>query len=133
VSYPLFTGGARAAGVDAAEARARAAGAQVEVVREQVALAADRARTAEAEARARAEALTVAVDRFEELVRVERLALDEGSGVQSDFLRAQAGLLGARAGLARARREVVEARVAWARAVGTLDVDWIDHRMEVRP
>lgn len=132
VSYPLFTGGNRRAATDAAGARARAARARVELVREEVALAADRARTDEEEARARVASLEAAVARYEELVRVERLALDEGSGVQSDFLRAVAALEQARAGLARARHDVLDARVAGARALGSLTVDWIEDFMEER-
>jgi outer membrane protein len=133
VSYALFTGGARSASVDRAQAEARAAAARVEVTREEVALVADRARTAEDEARARVLALEAAVASFEELVRVERLALDEGSGVQSDYLRGVAGLHRARAGLARARRDVLEARVLEARALGSLTLPWIEQRTEERP
>lgn len=132
VSYPLFTDGSRRAATDAAGARARAARAGVELVREEVALAADRARTDEEEARARVASLEAAVARYEELVRVERLALAEGSGVQSDFLRAVAALEQARAGLARARHDVLDARVAGARALGSLTVDWIEDFMEER-
>ncbi len=133
ISYPLFTGGARRSAVDAANARSRASEARIDIAREQVALAADAARTGEDEARARMTALEAAVDRYEELARVERLALDEGSGVQTDFLRAEAGLYQARAGLAEARRSVLLSRIAWARAVGTLDMNWIERLLEDQP
>jgi outer membrane protein TolC len=133
VRYPLFTGGARRASVDLATARARAAHARAETVREEVALAADRARTAEDEARARISALEAALTSYDELVRVERLALDEGSGVQSDYLSAVAGLNQARAGLARARRDVLAARVFRARALGRLTLDWIADLTEELP
>jgi outer membrane protein TolC len=103
------------------------------VVEEQVAREADAARTAETEARGRADALEAAVDRFAELARVERLALDEGAGTQSDWLRAEAGLFQARAGLADARFDVLRARIAWAQALGLLDLDWIASLTEVTP
>ncbi len=121
VSYPLFTGGARSSGVDASRAGVREARARVEEAREQAAMAVEAARAQEMEARARMLALEAAVTRFTELARVERLALDEGVGVQSDWLRAEAGLLRARAGVAQARHQLVAARIAWARAAGRLD------------
>lgn len=130
LSYPLFTGGARGSAVDANRADLREARARVEEVTEQAALAADAARAAEAEARSRADALAAAVERFAELARVERLALDEGVGLQSDWLRAEAGLFESRAGLAEARHRVLAARIAWARAVGRLDLDWITQLVE---
>ncbi|MDT8340588.1 MAG: TolC family protein [Longimicrobiales bacterium] len=131
LSYPLFTGGARRSAVDGSRASLREANARVAEASEEVTLAAARARTAEAEARARLAALTAAVDRFVELARVERLALDEGAGMQSDWLRAEAGLLRARAGLAEARHRVLSARIAWARATGRLTLEWIDQLLEV--
>lgn len=130
VSYPLFTGGSRSGGVDASRAAVREARARVEQAEEQAALAADAARAHEAEARARAEALESAVARFAELARVERLALDEGVGMQSDWLRAEAGLLQARAGLAEARHRVVSARIAWARATGRLEMGLLNELLE---
>lgn len=133
VRYPVFTGGVRAGAVQRARADAVRADAEARVIREEVARAADAARTAELEARSRVAALEAAVTRFAELARVERLALDEGAGTQSDWLRAEAGLFQARAGLADARYAVIRARVAWGRAVGRLDLDWIDSLMEVTP
>jgi outer membrane protein len=131
LSYPVFTGGARGSAVDASRAGLRQARARVEEATEEAALAAEAARAAETEARARAEALTSAVERFTELARVERLALDEGVGVQSDWLRAEAGLFEARAGLVEARHRVLAARIAWARATGRLDLAWVNRMLEV--
>ena len=74
-----------------------------------------------------------AVSRFAELARVERLALEEGVGMQSDWLRAEAGLFQARAGLAEARHRVLSARIAWARATGRLDLRGITELLEVAP
>jgi outer membrane protein TolC len=133
VRYPLFTGGARSGAAARASAEAERARAEARVVEENTARAADAARTAESEARGRATALEAAVDRFTELARVERLALDEGAGTQSDWLRAEAGLFQARAGLADARFDVLRARIAWARALGLLDLDWIASLTEVSP
>lgn len=130
LAYPLFTGGARAAEADRARAGVRAAEAEVRRVRRALELAVDAERSAEREAVARAASLSVAVARFEELARVEALALEEGVGVQRDFLRAQAGLLQARAGLAEARRAVVLARTRIARALGLLTPEWIDRTLE---
>lgn len=133
LSYPLFTGGGRGSAVDASRAAAREARARVRVAEEEVALAAASARAAEEEARARMAALEAAVTRYAELARVERLALDEGAGVQSDWLRAEAGLFQARAGLAQARHRVLSARIAWARATGRLSLDRIDQILEETP
>ena len=130
VEYPLFTGGSRSGAADRAEAEARVAEADLERIRRDLLLMVDAARSAETEARSRTAALSAAVDRFEELARVEALALDEGVGVQRDFLRAQAGLLEARTGLAEARRAAVRARVRLARAIGRLTPGWIDQSLE---
>lgn len=133
LSYPLFTGGARSSAVDASQAALRQARARVDEVTEQAALEAEAARAAEAEARSRTTALEAAVDRFTELARVERLALDEGAGTQSDWLRAEAGLFEARAGLAEARHRVLSARIARARATGGLDLETLLGILEVTP
>jgi outer membrane protein TolC len=130
VEYPLFTGGARSGAVDRAEAEAGAAEAEVARVRRDLLLAADAARSAEEEARARVDALSTAVTRFEELARVEELALEEGVGVQADFLRAQSGLSEARTGLAEARRAVVRARLRLVLSLGRLSPEWIDQNLE---
>jgi outer membrane protein TolC len=133
VSYPIFTGGARGGAADRAEAEAARARAEARWTEERTARAADAARTAEIEARGRTAALEAAVDRFSELARVERLALDEGAGTQSDWLRAEAGLFQARAGLADARFAVLRARIARAQALGQLDLDWFSTLMEDTP
>jgi outer membrane protein TolC len=130
VELPLFTGGARRAGAEASRAHLNAADANLDATRRQVHMAADRALAAEREAAARALALEEAVTQFEELARVEALALREGVGVQRDWLQAQAGLVRARAGLAEASRGVILARVRLARALGTLTLDRIDQDLE---
>jgi outer membrane protein len=131
VSWPLFTGGARSASVRRAEAELVAARRDLDAARLQVAQAVDAAETAVVEADARAEALDGAVTQWEEVARIEALALDAGSGVQADLLRAQAGLFQARAGYAQARYDAVLSRVRLARAEGTLDRSWMDDALEM--
>jgi len=131
VSWPLFTGGARSASVRRAQAELAAARSDLDAARLQVAQAVDAAETGVVEADARAEALEVAVVQWEEVARIEALALEAGSGVQADLLRAQAGLFQARAGHIRARYDAVLSRIGLARAEGTLDRSWMDDALEV--
>jgi outer membrane protein len=133
VSWPLFTGGARSAAVRRAAAEVAAAAAALEAARLQAAHATDAAQTALLEADARAAALEVAVAQWEEVARIEELALDAGAGVQRDLLLAQAGLFRARAGHARARYEAILARVRLARTEGILDRTWMSEALEDRP
>lgn len=130
VSYPVFTGGARRSATDAAQAEARRARARLEAVTEELEMAVSATRVAESEARARLQASEAAVASFEALARVERLALDEGAGIQSDWLRAEAGLQQARSSLAEARHQVLAARIAWARTTGSLNLTWIEQLLE---
>jgi len=130
VSWPVFTGGARSASLRRAEAELAAARSDVDAAALQVAQAIDAAEASVIEADAREEALASAVTQWEEVARIEALALEAGSGVQSDLLRAQAGLFQARAGHARARYDAVLSRIALARAAGTLDRTWMDEALE---
>lgn len=130
VSWPLFTGGARSASVRRAEADVRAAEAELAGTQLRVEAAVDAAHTAVAEADARIEALQAAVTQWAEVARIEALALESGSGVQGDLLRAQAGLFQARAGLARARADAGRARAALARAQGVLTTSWLNREPE---
>lgn len=125
VSYPLFTGGARSQAVARAEAEAAGANAGARLEAQEVADAVDRALLAYRSASARADALEAAVSQSEEVARIEALALQQGAGVQTDYLQAEAELLLARAGLAEARYGVVEARVRLAQATGELTESWI--------
>jgi outer membrane protein len=131
VSWPLFTGGARAASVRRAEAELAAARSDLDAARLQVAQAVDVAETSVVEADARARALEAAVTQWDEVARIEALALEAGSGVQGDLLRAQAGLFQARAGHAQARYDAVLSRIRLARAEGTLDRSWMDAALEM--
>ncbi|MSR37183.1 MAG: TolC family protein [Gemmatimonadetes bacterium] len=131
VEYAIFAGGARRARADEAQAEARRAAAQERAVEDALGRAISQAQAAVAEAEARALALASAVVRFDELARVEALALQEGSDVQADYLRALAGLHRARVGLADARRAVVLTRARLARAQGVLDEAWTRIQLEI--
>lgn len=133
LSWPMFTGGARSASVRRAAAEVEAARAELNAIRMQVDQEVDAAATAVLEADARTQALGAAVAQWEEVARIEALALDAGSGEQRDLLRAQAGLFEARAGHAVARQDAILARVRVARAEGVLSRDWILATMESRP
>jgi outer membrane protein TolC len=132
VSWPLFTGGARAAAIRSAEADVRAAEEDLRLTELSVAGALDAADAAVAESVARARALEASVAQWEEVARIEALSLETGAGVQQDYLRAEAALFQARAGHARARYDEILARAGRARAQGRLDRAWIDEALEIR-
>lgn len=130
LSYALFTGGARSAVIDRAGADVRAADAQIALGERRVAEALDRALTALSAAQARVTALQAAVAQSEEVTRIDRLALDAGAGVQSDYLTAEANLFSARAALTEARAREVLARVELARVTGELSAEWVAVHLE---
>jgi outer membrane protein TolC len=130
VTQPLFTGGELSGRIRKAEAgRTRAAeGLRLARIttRRAVLEAADRVRQAEA----RTASLRAAADRYDEVARIEALALRAGTGTQTDFLGAEADLLNARASLAEARRAEITARVELARLTGALNLDWLNDNLE---
>jgi len=132
LSWPMFTGGARNASVRRAAAEVDAARAELEAARRQVDQETDVAASAIVEADARVAALDAAVAQWQEVARIEALALEAGSGEQRDLLRAQAGLFEARAGQAAAVQDAILARVRLARAEGVLSREWIVEAMESR-
>ena len=73
--------------------------------------------------------LRLAVDRSEEVARIERLRLDSGTGVQADYLQAEATLLSLRATLSEVEHGAVLARVQLAKAVGELDEGWLEENL----
>lgn len=125
VEWSLFDGGARREGMERARAELRRAREELRAAELRQAAELDRAEAALTEALARREALEAAVEGFQEVVRIEALALAEGAGVQRDLLAARASLLEAQAGLARAEEAVILARVARARAMGVLTLPWL--------
>jgi outer membrane protein len=132
VSYPLFTGGAISGRIEQAAAGEWAAREQLRLAELEAGRRVDDALAAVAETGARAAALARAVERQEAVVRTERVALEIGAGVQTDFLAAEADLLAARAGLARSRQASMAAHIELARLLGTLDEDWIRTNLEWR-
>lgn len=120
VSWPVFTGGNRGAAVD--RARAGAAEAEADLADAELSLAndVDRALASLTETGRRIAALEAAVTQLAEAQRVEALALEQGAGTQTDFLRSEADLASGRAALANARAERIATRVELARLVGSL-------------
>jgi outer membrane protein TolC len=133
LSYPLFTGGARPATVERAREASRAAAAELRLAELQVADGIDRALAAVESAAARSGAWRAAVEQSAEVVRIERLALDTGGGVQTDYLSAESELLRARASLTESRYAEVVARAELARALGALDRDWVARGTRAEP
>jgi outer membrane protein len=130
VSWPISTGGARAAAIRQAEAELAAEEQLLRSTELAIAAELDQADAAILEASARTQALAAAVTQWEEVARIEALGLSEGAGVQSDFLRAEAALFQARAALSRARYDEVLGHVRRARTQGTLDRTWMDAALE---
>lgn len=120
VSWPVFTGGGRGAAVDRARAGAAEAAAVLADTELSLANEIDRALAGLTETERRSAALEAAVTQLAEAQRVEALALAQGAGTQSDFLRSEADLATGRAALANARAERIATRVELARLVGSL-------------
>ncbi|MSR06477.1 MAG: TolC family protein [Gemmatimonadetes bacterium] len=133
VSYPLFTGGSRTSAIHRADADARTVDAQQKAVELGVDQGVDRTLAALRESHARVAALESAAEQSAEVVRIERLSLEVGSGTQSDYLEAEANLLRARAGLIEARHAEVSARVELARILGEITPEWLARTVESQP
>jgi outer membrane protein TolC len=130
VSYPLFTGGSRTNGIARASAATTQAEEELRLMEWQVQESVDRAMASYREGQARVPALSTAVEHLEEVARIEQLALATGTGVQTDYLSAEAELVRARAELVRARHAEIAARVALARATGQLTMAWLTEYLE---
>jgi len=133
LSWTLFAGGARRAGIRSAEAEVRAARNDVDAVSLEVMNAIDASRTAIESADARRTVLEASVEQWRELARIEALRLDSGIGVQRDLLEAQSGLFEAEAGLVAARAESLIARLRLARASGVLSRAWVAETLRGTP
>jgi outer membrane protein TolC len=133
VVFPLFNGGATGQRI----ARARAArDAVVEEVRNlelQIGGEVDRALSALRETTARVASIESAIRQFTEVTRIEKLRLETGTGLQTDYLSAEADLLVARATLADLQFAEVVARVELARATGLLDPATLPQLLTVKP
>jgi outer membrane protein len=133
ISLPVFTGGAIRGRVEQADAGERAARERLRLTKLEVERQVDVALARAEEADARLAALTRAVEGQAAVVRTERVALEIGAGVQTDFLAAEAELLSVQAALVRARHVAVVARIDLARLQGELDKEWIELNLEQRP
>ena len=129
ISMPVFTGGRLGHGVSRAEALREASRENVRLAELGAAASVDRALATLEEMEARAVSLRTAVDRSEEVARIERLRLDTGTGVQSDYLQAEATLLSLRAALSEVDHGAVLARIRLAKAVGELDEGWLEENL----
>ena len=116
-----------------ADANARAAAEQVRVVQLDVERGVDQNLAALREAHARVAALRSAVAQSQEVERIEKLALDVGTVVQTDYLDAEAKLFSAQAGLIQARHAEIAARVDLARTLGELSRSWLARNVESLP
>jgi outer membrane protein len=131
ISVPLFTGGANRSRVEQAMAGREAAGERVRLAELDVSRDLDLALARVRETEARIASLEVAAERYAEVVRTERLALDVGAGVQTNYLSATADLLQVQASLAEARYLAVAARAEVALVTGGLTPHWISDALEV--
>ena len=122
-------GGATRARIAEAKAQALKAEEELKLSERNVRDAIDRAIADFEQARASVSSLETAVARFQEVVRIEKLRLQEGAGTQTDYLRAEADLMQARAGLAAARYRSMTAMVEIARLTGQLDASWISQKL----
>jgi outer membrane protein TolC len=75
----------------------------------------------------------VAQQHLEEVTRIERIALEAGTGIQTDYLRAEADLADVRASRAQAENAHVVARAELARARGRLTPEWLRANLETAP
>jgi OMF family outer membrane factor len=129
LAVPIYLGGAAAARIQRAEAEERAAEGRVELERLGVEAELDRALAELAEASARAGSWRAAVSSLEEVARIEKLRLEAGVGIQTDYLDSEADLAGARTELAAAEQRSVQARVELARITGRLDLEWLERTL----
>jgi outer membrane protein len=125
LSYPLFRGGAVSSNIARAAAAERGSALRVQAALAQAGREFDAVYGALEEQRARVQHLVTLAARFAEVVRIEALRLETGTGTQTDYVTAEAELLAARASLVEAQYGVIAARVELARITGDLDADWL--------
>jgi outer membrane protein TolC len=122
-----------AARVALAEAGRDAAAASLRLAQDQVGAEVDRAWADLHAAHARASSLVEAEARHAEVVRVEKLRLAAGVGVEADYLRAEADLLQARASAIEARHRAAAARAELQRTTGELSAEWVERAFAAEP
>ncbi len=133
VRVPILRGGALEEREVQARAGRDAVGERLRRTRLELEAELDATLAALHEARARQRALTEAERQLVEVVRIEKLRLETGVGLQADYLDAEASLLDARTGLAEARHAEVAARVRLARLTGALDLGWVERELAGAP
>jgi len=133
VSYPLFTGGARSGASKEASARTRAAREDLRMSELSAEESIDRALAVVVETRALAEAAERGLAHQEEVVRIEALSRDVGTGTQTDYLEAEAQLFRVRSRLVESRNAEIAARVELARILGDLTPEWLSQHLETTP
>ncbi|MDH5643497.1 MAG: hypothetical protein OEY63_04780, partial [Gemmatimonadota bacterium] len=62
---------------------------------------------------------------------IMRVALQEGVGLQSEYLRAEAELATVRSDLTRATYAIIRARLQQAFAAGELTLEWLTTNLEI--
>lgn len=127
--WSAFNGGATKARIAQATAAAKKAEEEVNAGERQIRGSIDQALADFQQARASEESLRTAVTQFQEVVRIEKLRLEQGVGVQTDYLRAEADLMQARAGLAAARYRSMMVFVEIGRLTGQLDSAWLAQKV----
>lgn len=132
-SYLIYNGGGRGLAVRRAEAAEQGAREGIRLAEILIEEEVDHALSRIEETRARVRSLVTAVARFEEVVRIEKLLVESGAGVEADYLDAEADLLAARAGLAEAQNGEMAARMDLARITGELEPAWIDRHLRETP
>jgi outer membrane protein TolC len=118
--YPIYSIGGRSASVQRTEAMVTEAEGTYRELDQSIAAQLDDALARLTEANGQVAALGAAVAQWEEVVRTEALALREGAGTQTDYIRAEADLAGGRAQLARANGQYLVALVRLAQVTGQL-------------
>ncbi|HEY2805355.1 MAG TPA: TolC family protein, partial [Gemmatimonadales bacterium] len=125
ISYPLYTGGQRAAAIDRAADDERVAADQLRLAQLNVTQNVDHALASVIQAHAQTDALDRAALQSDTVAQIELTSLGVGSGTQIDYLDALAQALQARASLIEARHSEIAARIELARSLGELSPDWI--------
>lgn len=126
VRFNAMDGGAGKSRVARARAELRQAEAELETARLDVLGQLDDAMAAVRRSSALVTSYQAAIRSLAEVARVERLRLENGVGIQAEYLRAEAELAGARAAFAASMRSLGIAKTELARVAGRLDPEWID-------
>ncbi len=133
LAYSLFNGGAVSSAVARSRSTAKSATERLRWTELELSGEIDRGLSALEEAEARIASLETAVARFAEVSRIEKLRLETGVGIESDYIRAEADRLGAEAGLIEARYAEIAARAELARTAGSLGPEWVVENLRNEP